>query len=290
LQARAQGGTWRVRVEDLDRLREQPGAASQILRTLEAYGLYWDGQVTYQSRRLALYWESLTHLIRQNRAYYCACTRRQVEADGKAGPFGTIYAGRCRGDRLTAGPGRSVRAVTHNLPIGFSDENLGYYSQRLQSAVGDFIIYRGDGSIAYQLAVVIDDAEQGVTQVVRGADLLDSTPRQIHLQQLIGLSTPSYLHLPVAVDHAGQKLSKQTLAQPISLTNPRPYLIAALRFLNQDPPAALAAVALDGLWRWAVANWCAARIPRRREIETTYRPSAQLASSRVTFDKRAADL
>lgn len=196
LQARSQGGRWLVRIDDLDPPRQQPGASAHILRTLEAYGLHWDGEVVYQSRRTSVYLHALEKLLDTGHAYHCDCSRKDVDARGRIGPFGLVYPGTCRARGLSSGRGRSLRLRTHDRPISFDDALQGHYGQRLESEVGDFIVRRADGLIAYHLAVVVDDAAQGVTQVARGADLLDSTPRQIHLQQLLGLPTPDYLHLP----------------------------------------------------------------------------------------------
>lgn len=267
LQARSQQGLWRVRIEDLDPPREQPGAAAHILRTLDAYGLHWDGEITYQSRRTPAYLEALNDLITAGHAYYCGCTRSQIKAAGRVGAYGPIYPGTCRTGITSHGRGRSLRVLTHDQPISFRDAHLGDYSRRLEPEVGDFILRRADGYIAYHLAVVIDDAAQSVTQVVRGADLLDSTPRQIHLQRLLRLPTPDYLHLPVAVHAWGQKLSKQTRAKAVPLTDPRSHLIAALRFLNQEPPASIGDGTLDELWCWAVSHWSVRRIPKLREMK-----------------------
>lgn len=273
LQARSRGGQWQVRIDDLDPLREQPGASAHILRTLEAYGLHWDCEVLYQSRRTKAYRDALRLLIRGGHTYYCRCTRKQIAATASAGVCGPVYPGTCRGQGRHSGRGRSLRVITHDGPVGFNDENLGFYSQRLESQIGDFVIRRADGYIAYHLAVVVDDAEQGITQVVRGADLLDSTSRQIYLQQLLGLLTPGYLHLPIAMDSDGHKLSKQTHAAPIPITDPVPHLITALSFLNQGPPASLRFDGLDGFWRWAIDHWCARRIPRLHRIELINRPA-----------------
>lgn len=255
-----------MRIEDLDPPREQPGASAQILSTLEAYGLRWDDEIVYQNRRKSIYLDALEQLLGAGHVYYCDCTRKDVEAQGSIGSFGPVYPGTCRARRLASGRGRSLRLRTHDRTIGFDDALQGQYCQRLESEVGDFIVRRADGLIAYHLAVVLDDAEQGVTQVVRGADLLDSTPRQIYLQQLLGLSMPDYLHLPIAVDGRGVKLSKQTHARPIPASGSIAYLVKALRFLNHDPPPSSAHGGLDSVWRWAIENWSPTRIPRRQQI------------------------
>jgi glutamyl-Q tRNA(Asp) synthetase len=265
LQARSQRGRWLVRIEDLDPPREQPGASAQILRALAAYGFRWDGEIAYQSRRTTSYLDALAQLLGTGRAYYCDCTRKTVAAQGRPGTFGPIYPGTCRTRGLASGGRRSLRVQVHDHPICFNDRLQGRYCQRLESEIGDFIVRRADGLIAYHLAVVLDDAAPGVTEVVRGADLLDSTPRQLYLQQLLRLPSPRYLHLPVAVDARGLKLSKQTHARPIPAAGSATYLAKALRFLNHEPPAG-AAAGLDALWRWAIEHWSAARLPRQQRM------------------------
>jgi len=255
LDARAARGRWLVRIEDLDAPRQQPGAAAVILRTLERLGLAWDGQVIYQSVRAPLYEAALARL--QRHTYWCGCTRREIadSALGHAGDGAQIYPGTCsRG----LAPGRTPRALRLRAAagaIGFRDRVQGAQSQTLAREVGDFVLYRADGQFAYQLAVVVDDAEQGVTDVVRGADLLDSTARQIHLQALLGVPAPRYLHVPVAVNAHGEKLSKQTGARPVDPAQRDRVLSEALRFLGQP-----ATPDLDE----AVAAWDVAAIPRRR--------------------------
>lgn len=255
LDARAAGGRWLVRIEDLDRPRCMPGAADEILRTLEQLGLWWDGEVVYQSTRQNLYRAALDRL--QAHTYWCNCTRREIADSslGLASDGAHIYPGTCR--TLGARDGRSLRLRTMDEEIRFIDRVQGGQSQVLGRDVGDFVLYRADGMYAYQLAVVVDDAAQGVTAVVRGADLLDSTPRQIYLQRLLGVPTPRYLHVPAAVNAAGEKLSKQTGAAPIAAT----WASArkALDFLGQQ--------AADSLEE-ALRNWQAALIPARRTIRS----------------------
>src|SRR5580698_7179436 len=210
LDARAQGGRWLLRMEDLDPPREIPGAADGILKSLEAFGFEWDGEVLYQSRRHAAYAEAAAQLLASGAAFPCACTRKEIADSGVHGLEGPIYPGTCRHGLP---PGREARALRLTAPdqvIAFEDGLQGTVSQNLARDIGDFIIRRADGVHAYQLAVVVDDAFQGVNHVVRGAELLLSTPRQLWLQELLGLTRPSYLHLPVAVNPAGEKLSKQT--------------------------------------------------------------------------------
>lgn len=251
LDARAAGGRWLVRIEDLDRPRCVPGAAEEILRALERMGLVWDGEVLYQSRREDLYRKALDKL--GEHTYWCGCTRREI-ADSSLGiavDGARIYPGTCR--ERTSLQRRALRIRAAEGEICFDDRAQGRQCQVLQRDVGDFVLYRADGFFAYQLAVVVDDAAQGITDVVRGADLLDSTPRQIFLQRLLGLPTPRYLHLPVAVNGAGEKLSKQTGAQAIEPS--MESIAAALRFLHQPPAESL---------EQAMRNWRPELISRQR--------------------------
>lgn len=264
LEARTRGGAWLLRMEDLDPPREQPGAAKLILRTLEACGMFWDGNILYQSQRSEAYRAALARLGAQGLVYPCACTRREI-ADSALGPDGAlIYPGTCRNGLAPGRAARATRVRVDHEPIEFEDAVQGKLSQDLAAEAGDFVLLRADGLYAYQLAVVVDDAEQGITDVVRGADLLDSTPRQIYLQRLLGLPTPHYLHLPAAVNAAGEKLSKQTLAAPVDGRNPVPVLAQVMSFLGQAPPAQLGRAPLAEFWSWALAHWDAKRIPRSR--------------------------
>lgn len=264
LEARACGGEWLVRMEDPDPPRVVPGAADQILHALDAFGMHWDGTVTYQSARGAAYHSALHRLRNRGIVYPCACSRREIADSAVKGIEGYVYNGRCR-DGLPRDKGaRAQRLDTRGAVIAFQDALQGHLSHDLEKEIGDFVLYRADRVFAYQLAVVVDDAEQGITDVVRGADLLDSTSRQIFLQRLLGLCTPRYAHLPVAVNEAGEKLSKQTLAAPVDSASPVPSLAAALAFLGQSPPSGLARASLTEFWDWALENWNLARVPRVR--------------------------
>jgi len=266
LEAKTRGGLWFLRMEDLDPPRERPGAAGAILRALEACGMTWDGEIMYQSRRSAAYAAAFARLQAQGLVYPCACTRREI-ADSSLNRDGAlIYPGTCRNGIAPGKTPRAWRVRVDNTPIDFEDALQGTARQDLASEVGDFVLLRADGLYAYQLAVVVDDAEQGITDVVRGADLLDSTPRQIYLQRLLGLGTPRYLHLPAAVNAAGEKLSKQTRAAPVDERDPVPVLVQVMDFLGQVPPAELRRAPLAEFWRWALAHWDAKRIPRRRSL------------------------
>lgn len=263
LDARAVGGRWLVRIEDLDPPREKPGAAADILRTLEQHGLLWDGEVVYQSRRLPLYEDALARLAADGHAFRCALSRTQLEA------FGSNHPGRIASDSRGTGDGPFAwRLDVPDAAIDFDDRVQGRQSFNLAREGGPFVIRRRDGLFAYQLAVVVDDADQGVTDVVRGCDLLDSTPRQLLLQQRLGLPQPRYAHIPVLAGDDGQKLSKQDLAAPVTADRRMANLRLALRALGQvaagDTPEELLAA--------AIAAWDIARVPRQPSI-----PLASLA-------------
>ena len=264
LEARSRGGEWLVRMEDLDLPRVVPGAADDILRTLDTFGLHWDGGAMVQSARNEAYRAALAELERLGAVYPCACTRKEIADSVLSGIDGPVYPGTCRAGLPTGRSPRALRLRTDTRTVEFDDALQGRVSQNLATEVGDFVIRRADGLFAYQLAVVVDDAEQAITHVVRGADLLDSTPRQIYLQHLLGLPTPAYLHLPVAVNGRGEKLSKQTLAPAVSRVNPVAQLCEVLAFLNQAPPEELKDTDLDTFWKWAVAHWRADRLPAVR--------------------------
>ena len=263
LDARAAGGVWLLRMEDLDKPREVPGAADEILRQLEGLGLEWDGPVLCQSSRSARYAEALDALERRGATYPCGCTRSEIADSGLAIDGARVYPGTCRGGLAPGRRARAVRVRTVSTPIRFVDRLQGEIVQSVEREVGDFVLRRADGLIAYQLAVVIDDADQGITDVVRGADLLDSTPRQIWLQRLLGYPTPRYLHVPVAVTAGGEKLSKQTGAQPVDVANPVRELARALAFLGQPVPDGATAQAI---LRQALVRWDASLIRPARSI------------------------
>lgn len=264
LEARARGGEWHVRIEDLDPPRVVPGAADEILTTLEACRLQWDGTVEYQSTRADAYHAALHALRRAGHVYPCACSRREIADSGAAGIEGHVYPGTCRNGIAADRKARAWRVRTDGASVAFEDGLQGRIEQDLERQIGDFVLYRSDGVFAYQLAVIIDDAEQGMTHIVRGADLLDSTPRQIHLQRLLGLPLPHYVHFPVAVNARGEKLSKQTLAPAIARGNVAPSLVDALRFLGQAPPAHLRSEQPGAIRDWAVDNWKLESVPRVR--------------------------
>ncbi|MGB7816008.1 MAG: tRNA glutamyl-Q(34) synthetase GluQRS [Methylotenera sp.] len=264
--ARANGGQWLVRMEDLDKPREVKGAADDILRTLEAFGFAWDREVWYQSQRAEFYESALQTLKDKGLVYPCTCSRKEIADSAIAsGIESAIYPKTCLKHALKPNAHAAYRALTLDENIAFLDKIQGEVSQNLAYDVGDFILKRADGLFAYQLAVVVDDAAQGVTHIVRGADLLDSTPRQIYLQQLFGFATPHYAHVPVVCNPDGEKLSKQTLAKPIDMRAPGHALFDALSFLGQHPPTALTSAMLDEIWRWAITNWNIANVPKQRK-------------------------
>jgi glutamyl-Q tRNA(Asp) synthetase len=235
--ARGAGGRWRVRVEDLDPPRTVAGAADAQLRALEAYGLHWDGEVVYQSRRQAAYRQAVEELRRAGILFPCGCSRREVATVGVAGPLGPVYPGTCRRGLAAGREPRSLRVRVDGGAVEFVDQLLGLQRQDLAASSGDFVVQRADGLFAYQLAVVVDDLAAGVTQVVRGADLLDSTGRQIYLYARLGEALPVYAHLPLVVTAAGQKLSKGAGARPIPTHSPgrEETLHRVLSALGQGP-------------------------------------------------------
>ena len=261
--ARSNGGKWLVRMEDLDPPREMPGAASHILHTLEAFGFEWDGEVAYQSRRYALYEETLCRLKTAGLVYPCYCSRKDWQAGARRGADGFVYNGRCRhpGQRpALQGKQPAWRIRVPDRVIGFSDGIVGGYAQNLAGDIGDFVLLRADGYWAYQLAVVADDAEQDVTHIVRGQDLLVSTPRQIYLQQCLDVPTPQYAHLPLLTNAQGQKWSKQTLAPALDLNRREQLLRQVFRYLNlpEAPETDRPAELLD----WAVTHWDMDKVPK----------------------------
>ncbi|EIJ43515.1 glutamyl-queuosine tRNA(Asp) synthetase [Beggiatoa alba B18LD] len=253
LHARHHQGEWLVRIEDLDTPRNVQGASVAILDTLTQLGMSWDKEVWYQSQRVAHYETALEALTAQQLTYPCACPRRLTA--------GQIYSGYCC---LHPPAPQSAQAIRLKVPaknFSLTDEIQGFYSQNLAEQVGDFVLKRRDGIIAYQLAVVVDDAAQGITHVVRGADLLDNTPRQCYLQQLFAFPTPHYAHLPMIVDSQGLKLSKQNHAPAVNPQPAVPLILQALTLLGQSPPDFLKNSDLNHCWEWAIANWDSCKVP-----------------------------
>ena len=252
LEARRHDGRWLVRVEDIDPPREQAGATELIVAALERYGFEWDGSLIYQSTSDPQHREAIRQLLDNGLAYRCGCSRKDL-ADVAKGSLGRIYPGTCRNG--SDAQDAAVRVRTDDEPVAFDDGLQGRRSLRLESESGDFVIRRRDKLVAYQLAVTVDDSLQGITEIVRGIDLMDSTPRQIWLQHCLGLHTPAYQHITVAVHADGSKLSKLTGAAGISLTSVEPVLVAALDALGQQPPADLCNASLAEIWAWAAQHW-----------------------------------
>ena len=263
--AKAHGGRWLVRMEDLDPPRETAGAADDILRTLEAFGFEWDGETVYQSRRYGLYEEALGRLKEKGLVYPCYCSRKDWQAAAEMGADGFVYNGRCgrAGFKPSENDAAKTPAWRLRVPdgvIGFDDGIVGHYAQNPARDIGDFVLLRADGFWAYQLAVVADDAEQGVTHIVRGQDLLVSTPRQIWLQRCLGADTPHYAHLPLLVNKQGQKWSKQTLAPALDLNRRELLLRQVMAYLNL--PAAPEVERPSELLAWAVKHWNINNVPK----------------------------
>jgi glutamyl-Q tRNA(Asp) synthetase len=257
--ARAHGGEWLVRIEDIDEPRSSRADAATILAQLGAYGFRIDGPIVWQSERNALYQSALDDLVARGLAFGCACTRKELEGAMIGAGGERVYPGTCRNGIAAGRVGRAWRVAVSDEPIGFRDRLQGKYQQHLASELGDFVVKRADDLFAYQLAVVVDDAEQGVTHVVRGSDLLASTPRQIWLQRQLGLPTPEYLHHPIAIDARGEKLSKQTSAPPLP-ADPLPALLAAWSFLEQPLPSS-PVVSIEAFWQWACRAWNPRALP-----------------------------
>jgi len=253
LDARAANGRWLVRIEDIDPPREVAGAADAILRTLEAFGLTWDGEVLKQSTQQARYAERVFSLIKRGLAYGCICSRKQLEGFA-------VYPGTCRSAYHPLNKA-AIRLSVPSETFGFIDRVQGAFSQPLADEVGDFVIWRKDRWAAYQLAVVLDDIAQGITDVVRGADLLDSTPRQLYLYQLLGKKPPRYLHVPLLVQADGRKLGKSFRSAALASGSPGQALVRALKALGQCPPPDLQQEAVLDILDWAIKHWRVDKIP-----------------------------
>lgn len=269
LEAKKSQGKWLVRMEDLDTQREMQGAAEDILRTLEAYGLYWDGEIVYQSKRNDLYQFALDQLNNGGWSYACSCSRKEIQDSAigsQSGIEGTIYPGTCREKHVIKTP-HAIRVKISDQNISFEDLIQGHITQNLAKQIGDFVVKRADNLFAYQLAVVVDDHLQGITHIVRGADLLDSSARQIYLQNLLGYQHIQYAHIPAAHNQHGEKLSKQTLAQAITAQDASKNLYQALCFLGQSPPTDLSAEKTEKILNWAMCNWDISKVPKQKSAQ-----------------------
>lgn len=264
LDALAHGGEWHVRIDDLDPPRVVPGAADDILATLEAYGFEWQGPVVYQSTRTARYAEAIDHLRRSGLLYACSCSRAEIAAAGLPGIEGPRYPGTCRSGLSKPSRSPAWRLCVPPGMVGFDDLLMGPVRQDVSRATGDFVVCRADGIPAYHLACAVDDGDAGFDPIVRGADLADSTARQILIQRALGLPTPTYLHLPIATGPGGEKLSKQTLAPPIHRGEALSTLLRVFAFLQHPAPEDLEARTPADLWQWGRVGWSRARLPKVR--------------------------
>jgi len=268
LQARHQDGQWWLRIEDIDPPREAEGASEAIVSLLATYGFEWD-QLVYQSQRSQTYDEALAQLQHQHLTYPCTCSRRQI-AEQLGQPKGPlIYPGTCRNKSFPAMEQHAIRIRTEQAIIRFEDQIQGTQQFDLDNDSGDFIVRRADGLYSYQLAVALDDVEQEMTEIIRGIDLLDSTPRQMYVQQQLGFRSPRYGHLPVAVNQYGRKLSKQTFADPINKDRPVHTLEKVMNFLGHPVPEEIREGNLQQFWDWAITNWSLSRVPDRTHIPVT---------------------
>ena len=263
LEARRHDGRWLLRIENIDPPREADGAADAILRSLDTHGFEWSGETIWQADSLEAHLAAIETLRAQHRVYRCTCSRKDLTGEPSS-PLGTIYPGTCRAG---CGDGdAALRLRTTDESICFDDRLQGRYCQRLESESGDFIVRRRDGLIAYHLAVVVDDAIQGVTDVVRGIDLIDSTPRQIWLQRCLGIAEPGYAHVPVLVHPDGDKLSKLTGAPALDDNRAGRNLFDVLVVLMQRPPAELETAPIQTIWQWASENWDPGRLFGNKSI------------------------
>ncbi|MEA1889161.1 MAG: tRNA glutamyl-Q(34) synthetase GluQRS [Pseudomonadota bacterium] len=261
LNIRSQKGCWLVRIEDLDPPREAAGASADILRALEQYGLLWDKEIIYQSRRSEFYDEALSQLTNDDLLYRCSCSRKEIALRGE-----TVYQGYCRKGCQTERKHYSLRIRTPVRSICWTDLIQGKQEFSLAESAGDFIVRRTDKLYAYHLAVVIDDAEQQITEIIRGADLLTSTPAQKHLQEVLGMQSPLYGHIPVAVNAKGEKLSKQTGADAVSMNDPARTLFRTLQDLGQAPPSDLEASSVEDVLEWGADNWDLKMVPAGKTL------------------------
>ena len=262
LRAKNQKGKWLLRMEDVDSLREETGAANAILKALEAHGLHWDEGVVYQSKRHSFYQDALEDLSRLKMTYACQCSRKFLKKTAQIGDFGIIYPGTCRHSLISKTDNTAaIRLVTDDNERCFDDILLGRDCQKLESEIGGFIIKRSDGLFAYQLAVVVDDHLQGITEIVRGEDLLSTTFRQNYLQLLLGYEQPDYIHLPLILNKQGQKLSKQTHAKPIDSRYASENLISAIKFLGFQENEVLYQESPETILQWAEVHYNSSLLP-----------------------------
>jgi len=260
LQARANQGLWLLRIDDIDTPRIAKGSAESIINTLQTYGLLWDGPVYYQSDNIQGYQKAIEQLSAQEQVYPCSCSRKMLSRFNLP-----VYPGTCRQVKQQKPP-YSLRLKVEDLELRFDDELQGQQRHNMATQHGDFIIQRKDNISAYQLAVVIDDHQQGINHVVRGFDLLDSTAKQIYIQNILGYPSPSYCHVPVIVDSTGHKLSKQKAAQAVAMKNPQKTLFLLLELLQQNPPSQLKKSSVNEMINWGIEHWHSAPLKKIRAI------------------------
>lgn len=261
LQAKKNHGEWFVRIDDVDTGRVVDGADYDILHTLECFGFEWNGEVIYQTQQIENYQQALDQLKSQSLVFPCLCSRKQLVRTTS-----DIYPGTCRHRSLPEKKEHALRVLSQDINIGFDDIVMGQQVQNIKQQCGDFIIKRRDGLFAYQLAIVVDDAIQDISEVVRGADLLSSTHRQIYLQQLLNYPTPGYCHLPLAVDETGNKISKSEQATKVEINNKEKLLVSTFNFLGQHPPKDLVKSQLTDIWSWAIEHWNIKKVPKTENI------------------------
>jgi len=259
LDAKKNKGVWLVRIEDIDPPREKDGASDHILKTLDAFGLHWDGSVLYQSQQSDLYREVLNDLSHQNLSYFCQCTRADIKK------MGGIYQGYCR-HLVHPRDNTAIRVINNHAVTFYPDLVQGNVYCNLELAQEDFIIVRKEGLFAYQLSVVVDDIAQNISHVIRGCDLLEPTARQLSLFALLKIHPPQYGHVPLAITQNGYKLSKQNRTPALNIQKPQPSLIAALAFLGQKPPVDLLNCKVEEIINWAIANWSISQVPNQQKI------------------------
>lgn len=258
--ARARQGRWLVRIEDIDPLREVPGASTDILRTLEAYGLHWDGEVLFQSHRLDAYAAALERMMQNQHLFYCTCSRKQLSNQ-------PVYPGTCREQKRQPATACAIKAIVPTENVCFQDALQGRFCLHFGIDAGDFVVRRKEGFFAYHLAVVVDDAEQQITDIVRGADLLDSTPYHLLLQRWLAVATPRYAHLPVLTNALGQKLSKQTFARALPHQHCSIALFRVLELLGQMPEPDLQWAAPHEVLDWAIQHWQLSAVPKSNALD-----------------------
>ena len=267
--AKSAQGQWLLRIEDVDKFRIKENSIASILHTLEGYGYQWDGGILYQSQRTQAYQQALDSL--EKLTYPCTCSRKFLRRQMPVSTYGYIYPGYCRQQISNPNaPQFSIRLCTNNTSLCFDDARQGEYCQNIEIEVGDFIIKRSDAMFSYQLAVVVDDEYQHITEVVRGSDLLDNTPRQLYLQQCLGYREPVYLHFPTAITDDGKKLSKQHHSPQVDDVKKRQTILRTLNFLGQKAPALDHFSHLEDVWHWAIKNWDRDKIPAQMTLSENY--------------------